>query len=129
MPTTRLRHLAALAFLFACAQPAAAPAPAPAPARTTPAAAPTTPPAGDSAQAPGAGAARQAGGGQQQPATGPRPYNRVITGEARTRSGLFKVHTIADRLYFEIPARELDKDMLIVGRLTRAAAEPPQGNT
>jgi len=53
----------------------------------------------------------------------------VITGEARTRAGLFKVHTIGDRLYFEIPARELDKDMLIVGRLTRAAAEPPQGNT
>ncbi len=129
MPTSRIRPLAALAFIFACAQPAAAPAPAPAPARTPPTAAPTTPPAGDSTQASAAGAARQAGGGQQQPAAGPRPYNRVITAEARTRSGLFKVHTIADRLYFEIPARELDKDMLIVGRLTRAAAEPPQGNT
>jgi hypothetical protein len=35
------------------------------------------------------------------------------------------VHQLNDRLYFEIPARELDKDMLIVGRFTRAAASNP----
>ncbi len=49
----------------------------------------------------------------------PRPYARVITSEARTRAGLFKAHRIGDRLYFEIPRTELDKDMLVV---TRAAS-------
>jgi hypothetical protein len=55
----------------------------------------------------------------------PRPYNRVITGEARTRRGMFNAHRVGDRLYFEIPARELGKDMLIVGRYARAAAADP----
>ena len=55
----------------------------------------------------------------------PRPYNRVITAEARTRRGMFSAHRVGDRLYFEIPNRELNKDMLIVGRYTRAAAADP----
>ena len=71
--------------------------------------------AGDSTGAPGGGAA----------AARPRPYNRVITAEAKTRRGLFAVHQLNDRLYFEIPARELGKDMLIVGRFARAAASNP----
>jgi hypothetical protein len=55
----------------------------------------------------------------------PRPYNRVITAEAKTRRGLFAVHRVGDRLYFEIPAKELNKDQLIVGRYARAAASVP----
>jgi hypothetical protein len=35
------------------------------------------------------------------------------------------VHRVGDKLYFEIPRRELDKDMLIVGRYARAAAADP----
>jgi len=35
---------------------------------------------------------------------------------------MFAVHRLNDKLYFEIPARELNKDMLLVGRFTRAAA-------
>ncbi|MDH5234919.1 MAG: zinc-dependent metalloprotease, partial [Gemmatimonadota bacterium] len=56
----------------------------------------------------------------------PRPYDRVITSEAKTRTGLFAVHMVGDRLYFEIPARELGKDQLMIGRYARAAA--PSGN-
>jgi hypothetical protein len=56
---------------------------------------------------------------------GPRPYNRVITAEAHTRRGLFITHRVGDRLYFEIPAGELNKDQLIVGRYARAAAADP----
>jgi hypothetical protein len=56
----------------------------------------------------------------------PRPYNRVITREARTRRGMFAVHRVNDKLYFEIPARELNKDMLMVGRFSRAAAANPR---
>ncbi|HJQ55069.1 MAG TPA: zinc-dependent metalloprotease [Gemmatimonadaceae bacterium] len=56
----------------------------------------------------------------------PRPYNRVITREARTRRGMFAVHRLNDKLYFEIPAKELNKDMLMVGRFSRAAAANPR---
>jgi hypothetical protein len=49
----------------------------------------------------------------------------VITAEAKTRRGLFAVHRVGDRLYFEIPAKELNKDQLIVGRYARAAASVP----
>jgi len=64
-----------------------------------------------------------AGGAAGAPA--PRPYNRVITSEAKTRRGLFAAHRVGDKLYFEIPNRELGKDMLLVGRYTRAAAADP----
>ncbi len=30
----------------------------------------------------------------------PRPYNRVITAQAKTRRGLFAVHRVGDKLYF-----------------------------
>ena len=57
----------------------------------------------------------------------PRPYNRVITRDAVTRRGMFAVHRVGDRLYFEIPAKELGKDELLVGRYAFAAAPEPQG--
>ena len=52
----------------------------------------------------------------------PRPYERVITAEAKTKRGLFGVHRVGDRLYFEIPRRELGRDQLLIGRYARAAA-------
>jgi hypothetical protein len=55
----------------------------------------------------------------------PRPYRTVIPATARTRRGMFAVHQVGDKLYFEIPQKELDRDMLIVGRYARAAAENP----
>lgn len=56
----------------------------------------------------------------------PRPYDRVITDEAQTRRGMFAVHRVGSRLFFEIPARELNRDMLLVGRYARAAAADPE---
>jgi hypothetical protein len=61
-------------------------------------------------------AAPQAAGGQQARQQGPRAYSQVITSEARTSEGLFKAHTVGDRLFFEIPQEELGRDMLIIGR-------------
>ncbi|HXT18492.1 MAG TPA: zinc-dependent metalloprotease [Gemmatimonadaceae bacterium] len=52
----------------------------------------------------------------------PRPYNRVITPGSMTKRGLFVVHRVGDRLYFEIPSKELNTDELVEGRLARAAA-------
>ena len=53
--------------------------------------------------------------------TGPRPYPRVITKEAKTRVGMFKTHIVGDKLYFEIPTKEMNRDMLMVGRFERSA--------
>ena len=50
----------------------------------------------------------------------PRPYPRVITRDAKTRVGMFKTHIIGDRLYFEIPRQELNRDMLMVGRVQKS---------
>jgi hypothetical protein len=43
--------------------------------------------------------------------------------------GLFNVHRVGSKLYFEIPSRELDRDMLLVGRYARAAASDPSSPT
>ena len=102
----------ALAFASACSR-APEPTTVPAPQRSVSQGGDTTARAGgDSAR----------GGGAAQP----RPYNRVITRDARTRRGMFVVHRVNDKLYFEIPLKELNKDMLLVGRLTRAAAANPR---
>ena len=72
------------------------------------------------ASGPAGGAADSARG----TASGPKPYPRVITKEAKTRSGMFKTHVVGDKLYFEIPGKELNKDMLLVGRFHASAPNP-----
>src|ERR1051326_7381043 len=58
------------------------------------------------------------GGGRGFGATGsnvvpdPQPYERVITKDAKTTKGLFTVHQIRERYYYEIPKSELGKEML-----------------
>lgn len=42
----------------------------------------------------------------------PKPYKDVITAEAKSDPGLFTVHRIDDKVYFEIPVKLLGKDML-----------------
>jgi hypothetical protein len=78
-------------------------------------------PGGDSARA-GGDSGRTGGAAPAQP----RAYNRVITREARTRRGMFAVHRVNEKLFFEIPRNEMNKDMLLVGRFTRAAAANPR---
>ncbi|MGK2934365.1 MAG: DUF5117 and DUF5118 domain-containing protein, partial [Gemmatimonadaceae bacterium] len=115
----KILSLAPALLLAACARsatPPAGPSPAAGPG-PRPAATPGgTPAAGDSATGGRAGASGT---------PSPRPYNRVITPEAITRRGMFAVHRVGDKLFFEIPRKELYKDMLIVGRYARAAARDP----
>jgi hypothetical protein len=115
--THRLTFTAIALAAAACTR-APAPQTSPSPQRSAAQRAGTdsTRPAGDSSRS---------GGGSGAPAQ-PRPYNRVITKEAKTRRGMFAVHRVNDKLYFEIPSRELNKDMLLVGRFTRAAAADPR---
>ena len=52
------------------------------------------------AQQPG----QQPPAGRQPPAEGPKPYRDVITAQATTDSGVFIVHRIAEKLFYEIPS-------------------------
>ena len=54
--------------------------------------------------------------------TGPRPYKEVITDKAKTDEGLFKVHRLDDKYFFEIPDALLGREMLVVNRISKAAA-------
>ena len=50
---------------------------------------------------------------------GIKPYNEVITKDAVTDNGLFKVHKVGDNYYYEIPNNYLEKDMLLVSRIAK----------
>lgn len=53
------------------------------------------------------------------PTTDPQPYDRVITKDAKTKAGLFKVHQVKDKFYYEIPKSELGKEYLWVTQIAR----------
>ena len=93
-----------VSFLRAQDEPAPAPAPADIPATT-----PVAPAA--------------AGGRGGAAANEPRPYDRVITKDAKTSAGIFKVHKVrergADTYYYEIPTSELGKDFLFVAQIAQ----------
>ncbi|MCH8936855.1 MAG: zinc-dependent metalloprotease [Gemmatimonadetes bacterium] len=52
---------------------------------------------------------------------GMKPYREVITEAAISDSGLFIVHWVDEKLYFEIPYDMLDREMLLVSRIARTA--------
>ncbi|MFN3649825.1 MAG: zinc-dependent metalloprotease [Armatimonadota bacterium] len=49
----------------------------------------------------------------------PKPYEEVITKEAKSDDGLFKVHQVDDKIYFEIPTSQLKKELLWVSTFVR----------
>ncbi|PTM08632.1 MAG: zinc-dependent metalloprotease [Bacteroidetes bacterium] len=51
-----------------------------------------------------------------------KPYEKVITEDAITDDGLFKVHKVEDKYFFEIPNIHLGKDMLLVTRIAKIPA-------
>lgn len=60
------------------------------------------------------------GAGAQQ-RTAPKPYKEVITDKAITKKGLFTVHKVEDKYYFEIPDSILNREVLAVTRLSKTA--------
>src|SRR6267378_3363708 len=62
----------------------------------------------DTARAPGARV------GSQAPGEGLKPYNQVITAQAVTDSGVFIVHRIGEKLFYEIPRRMLGREFRLV---------------
>lgn len=53
----------------------------------------------------------------------PKPYKELITEKAITDEGLFKIHKLEERFYFEIPNSLLEKDILIINRIAKAASD------
>lgn len=69
--------------------------------------------------APPAGGTGQERPGRPDQSTDPKPYDRVITKEAKSDEGVFTVHTIKDKVYYEIPKSELNKEFLWVSQIAR----------
>ncbi len=57
--------------------------------------------------------------GKPEPAS---KYFEIITDDAETEEGLFDVHKVNGKLYFEIPDEQLGREMLMVSRIVRAQA-------
>lgn len=55
--------------------------------------------------------------------TQPKPYKEVITSNAISNVGLFTIHKIDNRFLFEIPIGLLGKDLLVVNRISKGAAD------
>ena len=47
------------------------------------------------------------------------PYIKVITSEAKSDDGLFKVHLLDDKYFYEIPDSLLEREMLMVTRIAK----------
>ena len=69
--------------------------------------------------APPAGGTGQERPGRQEQAAEPRPYERVITKDAKSDEGVFTIHTIKDKVYYEIPKSELGKEFLWVSQIAK----------
>ncbi|MEO7989333.1 MAG: zinc-dependent metalloprotease [Chryseolinea sp.] len=52
---------------------------------------------------------------------GIQPYEKVITAKAKTDKGLFSVHKLDDKYYYEIPDSLLSREMLMVTRIAKTA--------
>jgi hypothetical protein len=56
-----------------------------------------------------------------------KPYKEVITPDMKTSSGFLTVHAKEDKYYFEIPNSIMNKDILIVNRVSKASADMRNG--
>lgn len=57
----------------------------------------------------------------------PKPYAELITDKAVTKSGMFKVHFLDDKYYFEIPNEMLGREILVVNHIAKAPADMRSG--
>lgn len=55
------------------------------------------------------------------PRTNPKPYKEVITDKAITQKGLFTVHQVEDKFFFEIPDNVLNREIMAVTRFVKSA--------
>jgi hypothetical protein len=65
------------------------------------------------------------GGAAREPVI--RPYERVITKDAKSDEGVFTVHRIKDRVFYEIPADHLGREFLWVSQIKSTTLGAGQG--
>jgi hypothetical protein len=58
-------------------------------------------------------------GGQQSREPQIRPFDRVITKEAKSDEGVFTVHRIGDKIYYQIPKDKLGREFLWVSQIAK----------
>jgi len=61
--------------------------------------------------------------GAAAPKAQPKPYDQVITNKALTRKRMITSHRIEDKFYFEIADTTLNRDILVVSRISKSGAE------
>jgi hypothetical protein len=67
---------------------------------------------------------QQSPGGNGKPdGDKPKKYSEVVTDKAVSDSGLFVLHTVEEKLYYEIPMSMLDREMLLVSRRAATAQD------
>ena len=59
--------------------------------------------------------------------TGPKPYKEVITDKAVTKKGLFTVHKLEDKYYFEIGDSIMNKEIMAITRFVKVPANKGVG--
>jgi hypothetical protein len=52
---------------------------------------------------------------------GPKPYAEIITDKAKSKDGLFKVHALDGKYFYEIPDSLLGREMLMVTTIAKTA--------
>ena len=70
---------------------------------------------------PGSAAADNKPGEEKKP-DAIKPYDKVITKEAKTVRGLFAVHRLDEKIYFEIPTNEFGRELLWVSQIEKTQA-------
>lgn len=53
--------------------------------------------------------------------TGPKPYSKIITSKAVSKQGLFTVHKVEDKWYFELPDSLMNREMIVTTRYNKIA--------
>ena len=66
-------------------------------------------------------AAAAANAKKEKPKDGMKPYDKVITKEAVSDSGLFVIHKVDEDYFYEIPDSLFNREMLMVSRIAKTA--------
>jgi len=75
----------------------------------------TPPTPAETPAGPGGPGARPGG----SPSGDPQPYDKVITKDAKSKDGVFKVHKIKDKYFYEIPKDQIGKEFLWVTQIAK----------
>ena len=66
-------------------------------------------------------AASSAAKPESQDKNGIKPYDKVITKNAKTNKGLFTVHQLDEKYFYEIPDSLFNREMLTITRISKTA--------